>query len=173
MRGTKSGQSATSWIFTQSTYYWHQQRRKPPDRRSCRQKRDAVLIPEIHRVYEENYSDYCVRKGWRPPVLIPPPLSCMCYTNNVVRGGEFQSINLTRRDPIGSGTGSSFRNGALVGLALHISAFFQACHRPARRGLISISHKPSEHICACAKPGTLAALSGSPPIPSSPRTYTQ
>ncbi|WP_407568614.1 IS3 family transposase [Pantoea sp. GABEPS69] len=48
-----------------STYYWHQQRRKCPERRSSRDKRDAVLIPEIQRVYEENYSVYCVRKVWR------------------------------------------------------------------------------------------------------------
>uniref|UniRef100_UPI000ABFC5EA IS3 family transposase n=1 Tax=Pantoea brenneri TaxID=472694 RepID=UPI000ABFC5EA len=44
---------------------WHQQRRKCPERRSSRDKRDAVLIPEIQRVYEENYSVYCVRKVWR------------------------------------------------------------------------------------------------------------
>ncbi|EPB8613392.1 IS3 family transposase, partial [Escherichia coli] len=48
-----------------STYYWHQQRRKCPERRSSRDKRDAVLIPEIQRVYEENYSVYGVRKVWR------------------------------------------------------------------------------------------------------------
>ena len=48
-----------------STYYWHQQRRKYPERRSSRDKRDAVLIPEIQRVYEENYSVYGVRKVWR------------------------------------------------------------------------------------------------------------
>lgn len=48
-----------------STYYWHQQRRKSPERRSCRDKRDAMLIPEIQRVYEENYSVYGVRKVWR------------------------------------------------------------------------------------------------------------
>ncbi|EGT4241364.1 IS3 family transposase [Cronobacter sakazakii] len=48
-----------------STYYCHQQRRKCPERRSSRDKRDAVLIPEIQRVYEENYSVYGVRKVWR------------------------------------------------------------------------------------------------------------
>lgn len=48
-----------------STYYWHQQRQKHPERRSCRDKRDAMLIPEIQRVYGENYSVYCVRKVWR------------------------------------------------------------------------------------------------------------
>ncbi|WP_439214260.1 IS3 family transposase [Duffyella gerundensis] len=48
-----------------STYYWHQQRRECPERRSSRDKRDAVLIPEIQRVYEENYSVYGVRKVWR------------------------------------------------------------------------------------------------------------
>jgi putative transposase len=47
-----------------STYYWHHQRRKYPERRSCRDKRDAALIPEILRVYEENYSVYGVRKVW-------------------------------------------------------------------------------------------------------------
>ncbi|MEN4771355.1 IS3 family transposase [Duffyella gerundensis] len=48
-----------------STYYWHQQRRKCPERRSSRDKCDAVLIPEIQRVYEEKYSVYGVRKVWR------------------------------------------------------------------------------------------------------------
>jgi hypothetical protein len=47
-----------------STYYWHQQRRKSPERRSCRDRRDAGLIPEIQRVYEENHSVYGVRKVW-------------------------------------------------------------------------------------------------------------
>ncbi|TDX13148.1 hypothetical protein EDF88_4435 [Buttiauxella sp. BIGb0552] len=39
-----------------STYNWHHQRRKYPERRSYRDKRDAGLIPGIQRVYEENYS---------------------------------------------------------------------------------------------------------------------
>lgn len=45
-----------------STYYWHQQRQKHPERRSCRDKNDARLLPEIQRVYEENYT-ITVAKG--------------------------------------------------------------------------------------------------------------
>lgn len=39
-----------------STYYWHQQRRKCPERRSSRDKCDAVLIPEIYVEYNFNGS---------------------------------------------------------------------------------------------------------------------
>ena len=39
--------------------------RQYPERRSCRDKRDAVLMPEIKRVYKENYSVDGVRKVWR------------------------------------------------------------------------------------------------------------
>ncbi len=39
--------------------------RANPDLLSGRAKRDAVLRPEIERVFEENYKVYGVRKVWR------------------------------------------------------------------------------------------------------------
>jgi putative transposase len=48
-----------------STYYWHQQRRRHPEKCSQREKRDAQVSREIKRVYEENYRVYGARKVWR------------------------------------------------------------------------------------------------------------
>jgi transposase InsO family protein len=47
-----------------STYYEHKARQREPDRRSGRARRDELLMPEIRRVFEENYSVYGVRKVW-------------------------------------------------------------------------------------------------------------
>lgn len=48
-----------------STYHAHVARRSDPDRLPPRVKRDARLRPEIHRVWEENFQVYGVRKLWR------------------------------------------------------------------------------------------------------------
>lgn len=48
-----------------STYHAHVARRTDPDRLPPRVKRDARLRPEIHRVWEENFQVYGVRKLWR------------------------------------------------------------------------------------------------------------
>lgn len=48
-----------------STYYDHLLKRAEPARRSARARRDAALRPEIHRVFEENWQVYGVRKVWR------------------------------------------------------------------------------------------------------------
>ncbi len=48
-----------------STYYWHQQRRQHPEHRSHRDKSDGQLMPEIQRVFEENYRVYGYRKVWQ------------------------------------------------------------------------------------------------------------
>ena len=48
-----------------STYYDHLSKRADPGRRSARVRRDAVLRPEIRRVFEENWQVYGVRKVWR------------------------------------------------------------------------------------------------------------
>jgi transposase InsO family protein len=48
-----------------STYFVHAARRRNPQLRSDRAKRDAGLIPEIRRVYDENFAVYGVRKVWR------------------------------------------------------------------------------------------------------------
>ncbi len=48
-----------------STYFAHAARRADPNLRSERAKRDAELIPEVQRVYRENFEVYGVRKVWR------------------------------------------------------------------------------------------------------------
>jgi transposase InsO family protein len=48
-----------------STYHSHAARRADPSRLPARAKRDASLMPEIARVFEENFRVYGVRKVWR------------------------------------------------------------------------------------------------------------
>ena len=48
-----------------STYHTHAARRADPSRLPARAKRDASLMPEIARVFEENFQVYGVRKVWR------------------------------------------------------------------------------------------------------------
>ena len=48
-----------------STYHTHAARRTDPSRLPARAKRDAGLMPEIARVFEENFQVYGVRKVWR------------------------------------------------------------------------------------------------------------
>jgi putative transposase len=48
-----------------STYYAHVSRRTDPTRLSARARRDDALIPEVRRVFEENFRVYGVRKVWR------------------------------------------------------------------------------------------------------------
>jgi transposase InsO family protein len=48
-----------------STYYARVAIRNDPNKQSVRAKRDAVLRPEIKRVFNENYKVYGVRKVWR------------------------------------------------------------------------------------------------------------
>ena len=48
-----------------STYYEYKARQADPERMPPRCKRDQVLIPEIRRVYEENFGVYGARKVWR------------------------------------------------------------------------------------------------------------
>jgi putative transposase len=48
-----------------STYYSHLACRLDPTLSSARQQRDTALRGDIHRVWEENYRVYGVRKVWR------------------------------------------------------------------------------------------------------------
>jgi putative transposase len=48
-----------------STYHNHAARRADPSLLPARAKRDAVLMPQISRVFEENFEVYGVRKVWR------------------------------------------------------------------------------------------------------------
>ena len=48
-----------------STYHAHAARRADPTRLSARARRDNALMPEVQRVFEENFRVYGVRKVWR------------------------------------------------------------------------------------------------------------
>jgi transposase InsO family protein len=48
-----------------STYYEHKARQADPERLPPRLQRDRALVPEIRRVYEENFRVYGARKVWR------------------------------------------------------------------------------------------------------------
>ena len=48
-----------------ATYYEHKRQEREPDRRSARAKRDEALMPEIRRVFDDNYKVYGVRKIWK------------------------------------------------------------------------------------------------------------
>ncbi len=48
-----------------STYHSHAARRADPSLVPARTKRDARLMPEIERVFEENFEVYGARKVWR------------------------------------------------------------------------------------------------------------
>ncbi len=48
-----------------STYHDHAARRADPGKLSARAKQDLALKPDVHRVFEENFHVYGVRKVWR------------------------------------------------------------------------------------------------------------
>jgi putative transposase len=48
-----------------ATYYERKRQEWEPDRRSQRAKHDEALIPEIQRVFDDNYGVYGVRKVWK------------------------------------------------------------------------------------------------------------
>jgi len=48
-----------------STFYDHQDKRKHPERRSDRAKRDDALCSEIQRIWEENFRVYGAHKIWK------------------------------------------------------------------------------------------------------------
>jgi len=48
-----------------ATYYEHKRQEREPDRRSARVKRDEALMPEIRRVFDDNFGVYGVRKVWK------------------------------------------------------------------------------------------------------------
>lgn len=48
-----------------ATYYERKRQEREPERRSQRAKRDQALMPEIQRVFDDNYRVYGVRKVWK------------------------------------------------------------------------------------------------------------
>ena len=56
---------ANAFIRREGTYFDRVAKRRDPEKRSLRAKRDAVLQPRIDRVFKENFRVYGVRKVWR------------------------------------------------------------------------------------------------------------
>ena len=48
-----------------STYYAHAARRDDPELRSKRAKTDEAMLPQVQRIWDENFEVYGVRKVWR------------------------------------------------------------------------------------------------------------
>jgi putative transposase len=46
-------------------YRWHAARRRDPDRRCARTRRDEALVSEIERVWKANLQVYGADKAWR------------------------------------------------------------------------------------------------------------
>lgn len=91
-----------------STYREHAARKREPNRRPARERRDAELAGEIRRVFAENFGVYGVRKVWRQmkregidvarsraPLLIVSRLMRQMGLKGAVRG---KGIRTTIRD---------------------------------------------------------------------------
>ncbi|MEQ5872851.1 IS3 family transposase [Sagittula sp. NFXS13] len=74
-----------------STYYDHLVIRTDPARLSDRARRDAVVRPEIERVWEENYKVYGVRKVWRQLVREGFDIA-RCTVARLMRDMDIQGI---------------------------------------------------------------------------------
>ncbi len=52
-------------LIAPSTYHAHASRHCDPAKLSIRARRDAVLLPEVQRAFDENFQVHGVRKVWR------------------------------------------------------------------------------------------------------------
>ena len=86
-----------------STYYRHAARQADPAQRSARDQRDAVVMEQIQRVWDEHFQVYGVRKVWRQlrregrvvARCTVARLMRQMGLKGVVRG---QAVKTTRRD---------------------------------------------------------------------------
>jgi len=79
-----------------STYYAHKARYRDPERRSDRAKRDAILKPEIQRVWDEHFRVYGVRKVWRQ-LLREGFVVARCTVERLMRELGLQGVVRGRR----------------------------------------------------------------------------
>lgn len=68
-----------------STYYEHVARRRDPERRPPRERRDEALRPRIHAVFHENMSVYGAEKVWRQLHREHVP-AARCTVERLMRG---------------------------------------------------------------------------------------
>jgi putative transposase len=74
-----------------STYRAQAARRRDPAKLPARAKRDAALMPEIERVFEENFRVYGVRKVWRQLKREGHDLA-RCTVARLMRGMGLQGV---------------------------------------------------------------------------------
>ncbi|MDB5317789.1 MAG: transposase [Rhodospirillales bacterium] len=80
-----------------STYRAQDARRLDPTKHSARAKRDAALMPEIQRVFEENFRVYGVRKVWRQ-LLREGHEVARCTVARLMHNMRFQGV--IRGEPV-------------------------------------------------------------------------
>ena len=74
-----------------STYRAQAARRRDPGKLPARAKRDAALMPEIERVFDENFRVYGVRKVWRQLKREGHDLA-RCTVARLMRGMSLQGV---------------------------------------------------------------------------------
>jgi putative transposase len=74
-----------------STYWLHAQRKAKPHLRPERAKRDDVLAPHVHRVWQANLQVYGVRKVWRQLLREGVPIA-RCTVARLMRGQGLQGV---------------------------------------------------------------------------------
>ena len=102
-----------------STYHAHAARRRDPAKQSSRTKRDATLIPEIARMFEENFGVYGVRKVWRQ-LLCEDHAVARCTVARLMRSMDVQGI--IRGKPVRTTISDTVAPGPLD----HVSRQFKA-----------------------------------------------
>ena len=91
-----------------STYHAHLVKRADPTRLSARASRDGALMPEVRRVFEENFGVYGVRKVWRQ-LKREGPRCCALH-----RGAADANPWNAGRDPWQAGQNHDQRQGDAV-----------------------------------------------------------
>ena len=74
-----------------STYHAHASRRGDPAKLSIRARRDAAFLPEIQRVFDENFQVYGVRKVWRQMLREGHQLA-RCTVARLMRSAGLQGV---------------------------------------------------------------------------------
>ena len=135
-----------------STYYEYKAREAQPERLPPRLRRDRALLPEIRRVYEENFQVYGARKVWRQlgredQVVARCTVERLMRTlglQGVVRGGNAGPRSLTTAQ-LDRSTGSTVRPNRLPLGRLRLRGLCHRRIRPAHHRLASSAldaHRP-------------------------------
>jgi putative transposase len=80
-----------------STYHERVAQRQDPTRLSARARQDVALVPEIARVFTENFAVYSVRKAWRQMMREGHPIA-RCTVERLMR--EMGLAGVIRGKPV-------------------------------------------------------------------------